>query len=87
MTSAEIPLVVTFNHAFKLNEMTESFPPGTYEILTEKVPLDVSWEAYRTSMTILLRDGGVVSALPVTTDELSEALSRDTAYDRKDGFS
>lgn len=87
MAPMDKPKTVTFNHPFKLNGMTEAFPAGTYELMIDRVALDVSWEAFRTSAAILLKRGGVVSAWPVTQDDLDAAISRDRAHDRKNGFS
>lgn len=87
MTPTELPETVTFYHPFKLNGMTEAFPAGTYELMIDRIALDVSWGAFRTSATILLKRGAVVSAWPVTRDDLDAALSRDRAHDLNDGLS
>lgn len=83
----QLSRTVSFNHPFKLPGMSDPFRAGTYEVLIERIPLDVSWDAFRTSMTLLLKDGQGLSAWPVTTDELEAALSSDRAHDTKDGFS
>lgn len=83
----QLSKTVSFRHPFKLPGMTKPFRAGTYEVLTEKIPIDVSWEAFRTVQTLMLDDAQGVSAWPVTSDELEAALSEDKDHDRKDGLS
>ncbi len=87
MPPNETSTTITFRHAFKLPGMDGHCRAGTYALRTERVPLDVSWEAYRTTTTIMITDGGSVSAWLETNEELTAALARDKAHDEKDGHS
>lgn len=60
---------------------------ATFDLVIEQVPLDVSWEAYRTSCRLMLVDGGTVSAIAVTIAEVETALTADNQQDVKTGFS
>lgn len=78
---------ITFNHPFRLGEMTSSHEPGTFDLVVERFPLDVSWEAHRLSYTLMLISGGTVSAWPVTAAELDAALKADKDHDVQTGYS
>lgn len=67
---------VTFRHPFILPGL-DPHPPGTFDVVTEREALDVSWPAYRLTVTILLSDGGRVEAIGVTRGDLDAALRRD----------
>ena len=71
---------VTLRHPFRLSGMSGQHKPGTFELRVEKVPLDVSWEAYRTEYTLVLTSGGETSAWSVTTAELEALLAKDEAH-------
>ncbi|MBN9364897.1 MULTISPECIES: hypothetical protein [unclassified Devosia] len=68
---------ITFRHPFMLPGLDRPHPPGTFDLVTEREALDVSWPAFRLSMTILLTEAGAVEAVPVTRSELDAALRRD----------
>lgn len=68
---------VTFRHPFILPGLDDPHPPGTFDVATEREALDVTWPAYRVTVTILLTDGGRVEAIGVTRNELDAALRRD----------
>lgn len=78
---------VTLRHPFQLNGMFRPHKPGTFELRVEKVPLDVSWEAYRTEYTLLLTSGGETSAWSVTAAELEAVLAKDEAHAVNSGHS
>ncbi len=69
--------MVTFQFAFTLPGMAAPHPPGTFELLVDEEKLDVSWDAFHTTMRIMLNYPGRVEAHSVTTDELDAALQRD----------
>ncbi|KQW77617.1 hypothetical protein ASC89_20875 [Devosia sp. Root413D1] len=69
---------ITFRHPFMLPGLDRPHQPGTFDIITERETLDVSWPAFRLSMTLLLTEAGGVEAVPVTRDELDAALRRDS---------
>ncbi|WP_055045809.1 hypothetical protein [Devosia sp. A16] len=68
---------VTFRSAFLLPGLTETHPPGTFEVRLRKEPLDVSWGAFRLIKTIMLTGHGVIEALEVKEDDLAAALKHD----------
>lgn len=78
---------VTLHHPFQLTGMSGPHKPGTFELRAEKVPLDVSWEAYRTEYTLLLTSGGETSAWRVTAAELEAVLTKDEAHAANSGHS
>jgi hypothetical protein len=78
---------VTFAHPFQLRNMSIPHAAGTYELRVEKIPIDVSWEAYRTNYTLLLRSQGSTSAWELGADELEELLSVDRAHGINTGHS
>lgn len=75
MTSTE---QITFLHPFMLPGLDHPHRPGTFDLVTEHEALDVSWPAYRLSLTIHLTEAGGVEAVPVTRVDLDAALQRDS---------
>lgn len=75
MTSTE---QITFLHPFILPGLDRPHRPGTFDLVTEHEALDVSWPAYRLTMTIHLTEAGGVEAVPVTRVDLDAALQRDS---------
>jgi hypothetical protein len=78
---------VTFKHRFALANMPEAHAPGTFDLLIEQIPLDVSWDAHRTSCHLMLIDGAMTRSIAVTMAEVEAALLADTQHDAKTGFS
>jgi hypothetical protein len=78
---------ITFSHPFLLPNMPQAHAPGSFDLLVEQIPLDVSWEAHRTSCQLMLVDGGTTSAIAVTTADIEAALLADTQQDARTGFS
>jgi hypothetical protein len=70
---------VTFDHPFRIPGMDRDHPPGTFELRISREPLDVSWEAYHETMTLMLTSGGLVEAWNVNAAELEAALARDAS--------
>jgi hypothetical protein len=68
---------ITFRHPFMLPGLERPHPPGTFDLITDREALDVSWPAFRLTLTLMLPEGGGVEAVPVTRDELDAALKRD----------
>lgn len=68
---------VTFLHAFKLPEFDRAHRPGTFDVRTDWEPLDLSWDAYRLTTTLLLVDGPELRAVVVKREDLDDALRRD----------
>lgn len=78
---------ITFRHRFALANMAETHAPGTFDLVIEHIPLDVSWEAHRMSCQLMLVDGGTISAVSVTMAEIEAALLADNEHDIDTGFS
>lgn len=78
MTAAISTRRITFKHPFVLPDMILPHPPGTFDLVEERIALDVSWEAYRISCRLMLADGGATSAFPVTTADIEAALLADS---------
>ena len=72
---------ITFRHPFCLPGMAEAHRAGTFDFVIEKIPLDVSWEAYRMSCSLMLADGGTISAQPVSLADVESALLADRQHD------
>lgn len=78
---------VTFAHPFRLQGMRAPHQAGTFELRVERPPLDVSWEAYRKTFTLLLISNGEVRAWQLTAAELDEAIAADRAHGVHSGLS
>jgi hypothetical protein len=74
-----VPRTVTFKAPFDLPGLAGPHRPGTYELRETRRALDVSWEAWQISLTLLLVDGGITQALDVSTADLDAALRLDRA--------
>ena len=70
---------VTFRRPFTLPGLIELHSPGTFEVRHEREALDLSWQAWRVTTTILLTDGAITEALDVKADDLASALELDRA--------
>lgn len=78
---------IHFRHPFQLPGMDAPQEPGSFDLIIEKIPLDVSWEAYRTSCTLMLFRGTTTSAYTVSLAEIDAALLRDQQHDINTGCS
>ena len=70
---------ITFDHPFRIPGMDRDHPAGTFELRIAREPLDVWWEAYHETMTLILTSGGLVEAWNVKAAELEAALARDAS--------
>lgn len=70
---------VTFSSPFRLPGMDVPHRPGTFELRETRKALDVSWDAYQISLSIMLVDGGTTEAFDVSATDLQLALDRDRA--------
>ncbi|WP_417310813.1 hypothetical protein [Devosia sp.] len=68
---------VTFHHPFLLEGLETPHKPGRFEVRTDREALDLSWPAFRLTVTIMLTGGGRTEALEVKRDALDAALARD----------
>jgi hypothetical protein len=68
---------VTFRHAFQVPGMERPHPPGTFELMTDIVELDVPWQAHRTNLTLLLPEGAHTEAWPISGDDLNKLIAAD----------
>jgi hypothetical protein len=87
MTKETTTRRITFRHRFALANMPEAHAPGTFDLVVEQIPLDVSWAAHRTSCQLMLVDGGTTSSIAVTMAEVEAALLADNQQDASTGFS
>ena len=78
---------VHFRHPFQLPGMSDPHPAGSFDVIIETIPLDVSWDAHRVSATLMLTRGGTTSAQPVRLQDIEAELSADQADDVKTGHS
>ncbi len=69
---------VIFRHPFLLPGFDRPHRPGSFEVLVKREALDVSWPAYRVTLTIMVTNGGSLEAIDVTRDDLDAALRRDS---------
>ncbi|MGW9231967.1 hypothetical protein ACWGPT_14000 [Pseudorhizobium sp. NPDC055634] len=68
---------VSFQNAFLLPGMEQSHPPGEFDVQIVEEPLDVMWEGYHRTLTIMLTSGAFTRAFAVTETALDEALAND----------
>jgi hypothetical protein len=73
----EMPKTVTFRSPFFLPGLDRPHPPGTFQVWERREPLDVSWDAFVVTKTIMLTGSGTIEALDVKASDLDEALRRD----------
>jgi hypothetical protein len=71
------PEIVTFTSPFTLPGLDRPYPPGSYRVWERREPLDVSWDAFMVTKTIMLTSRGTVEALDVKAGDLAAALDRD----------
>jgi hypothetical protein len=73
------PETVTFTSSFMLPGLDRPHPPGTYELRETRRRLDLSWDAYQISLSIMLVHGGTTQALDIQRADLDAALAADLA--------
>jgi hypothetical protein len=78
MTSTISLRTVTFRNAFQLPGMEREHAPGVFDVQVTREPLNVVWEGYHQTMTLMLTSGGLVEAIDVTATDLEEALVQDS---------
>ncbi|MEQ9325929.1 MAG: hypothetical protein RJQ21_01375 [Rhodospirillales bacterium] len=80
-------LPVSFRNPFRLKDVDEVLPPGTYEIETDEELMDgISFHAYRRVQTLIhlpSKTGNPLHSqtLAIDPDELAAALANDAASD------
>jgi len=79
MTITSTSHTVTFSHPFVLTGMDGPHGPGSFEVVVDRQTLDVSFDAFRITTTIMLSSGGRIQAWPVDAGELESALAADAA--------
>lgn len=80
MTARTSVEAVTFQNNFRLPGMDSDHPPGVFEVQITEEPLNVMWEAYHRTMTLMLTSGGLVEAINVTAEDLEAALAADVRH-------
>ncbi|AXV16497.1 hypothetical protein CYG48_12845 [Neorhizobium sp. SOG26] len=73
---------VTFQSPFLLPGMDKVHGPGEFDVQIVEEPLDVMWEGYHRTLTIMLTSGAFTEAVAVTEAALDEALARDQEQSR-----
>lgn len=66
---------ITIIRPFQLSGMAQPHPPGVFELQIDEEPIDVTWEAYHTTMTLLLSSNGRTEAWPVSREEFEKTLA------------
>ncbi len=81
MTSRTTAADVTFKREFKLPDMVNAMPPGTYLVETDEESLDnTSSLAYRRVATrIHVTKPGLIEVFTIDPKDLQDALARDDA--------
>jgi hypothetical protein len=70
-------MMVSFTHPFRLPGSDEQHAAGSYEVREDREPLDVSWPAYRVSMTMMISNGATTEAWPISGADLERLLAQD----------
>lgn len=60
---------------FQLPGMVKPHPPGIFDLQIDEDPIDVTWEAYHTTMTLILTSDGLSEAWPVSKEEFDRTLA------------
>lgn len=72
---------VTFQKSFLLPGVEAPHAAGTFELQMREEPIDVMWEAYHRTLTIMLTSAGRLEAWPVSETDLENALAADQGPD------
>jgi|GEM_PF-2352686 hypothetical protein len=59
----------------QLLRMAQPHPPGIFDLQIDEEPVDVTWQAYHTTMTLLLGSNGRTEAWPVSREEFERTLA------------
>jgi len=68
---------VVFEHPFRLPGMEADHAPGVFEARVLEEPLDVTWEAYHVTITLMLPSGSRMESWAVSAADLEAALAKD----------
>jgi len=68
---------VDFRRVFVLPGHPVPFPPGPYEVVLDETALDLSWQAFVGTTTLMQASGTTRQAWTVDPAELDAALRRD----------
>jgi hypothetical protein len=60
---------------FQLPGMAHPHPSGVFDLQIDEEPIDVTWEAYQTTMTLLISSNGCTKAWPVSGEEFEKVLA------------
>lgn len=61
---------ITIPQPFQLAGMREPHAPGTFELQIDEDPIDVVWEAYHRTMTLILSSHGLTEMWPMSDEEI-----------------
>lgn len=67
-----------FQNAFMLPGMDKAHAPGEFDVQVVEEPLNVMWEGYHRTLTIMITSGAFTEAISVTETALDEALANDS---------
>lgn len=71
---------VTFQNAFMLPGMGKEHAPGEFDVHVVEEPLNVMWEGYHRTLTLMVASGPFTEAIAVTEAALDEALANDSQH-------
>ena len=69
---------VAFQNTFMLPGMDKAHAPGEVDVQVVEEPLNVMWEGYHRTLTIMITSGAFTEAIAVTETALDEALANDS---------
>jgi hypothetical protein len=69
---------VAFQNAFMLPGMDNAHDAGEFDVHVVEEPLNVMWEGYHRTLTIMITSGAFTEAISVTETALDEALANDS---------
>jgi hypothetical protein len=79
MTARRRVEAITFHNPFRLAGMDHDHAPGVFDLEITEEPLNVMWEAYHRTMSLMLTSGGMTEAIKVTPEDLAAALAKDAS--------
>ncbi|MGO4353012.1 hypothetical protein AB4Z25_13970 [Rhizobium sp. RAF36] len=66
---------ISITRPFQLAGMAKPHPAGTFDLRIDEEPIDVMWEAYHRTMTLILKSNGLIEAWPISEEDLEKVLA------------
>ncbi len=66
---------INIGRPFQLPGMARPHAPGVFELQIDEEPIDVTWEAYHSTMTLILSSDGLIEAWPISKEEFERTLA------------